>query len=71
MIRNSDEQDEKIRMHVVQHPGISFSRLLAQTDLNISTLRYRLITMELAGEIVCKKWRNKNQYFPSEMRNDE
>ena len=68
MIRNRDDKDEKIRMQVVQHPGISFSQLLAQTDLNISTLRYRLITLELAGDILCKKWRNQNQYFPKDRR---
>jgi predicted transcriptional regulator len=71
MIRNRDEQDEKIKTCVVQHPGITFTQLLVQTELNISTLRYRLLTMELADEIVCKKQRNQNQYFPSKTRNDE
>ncbi len=63
MIRNPDDEDEKIKTHIVRHPGISFTQLKTQTGLAASTLRYRLLTWELASEITCKKQRNQNQYF--------
>lgn len=68
MIRNRDEHDECIRTYVAQHPGVSFARLAVKSELAVSTLRYRLTTMELAGEITCKKRRNQNQYFPKNTR---
>jgi predicted transcriptional regulator len=71
MIRNLDEYDERIRKCIERHPGVTFAQLASQSELTVSTLRYRLTTMELAGEILCKKWRNQNQYFPSKTRNDE
>jgi predicted transcriptional regulator len=64
MIRNRDEHDERIKIHILQQPGVTFSELKSQTELTVSTLRYRLATMELANEIACKKQRNQNQYFP-------
>jgi|GEM_PF-1612163 predicted transcriptional regulator len=64
MIRNRDEYDERIKIHILQQPGITFSELKSRTELTVSTLRYRLTTMELADEITCKKQRNQNQYFP-------
>ena len=64
MIRNQDENDEKIKMSILRQPGVSFTQLVTQIGLAASTLRHRLMTLELAGEITCKKQRNQNQYFP-------
>ncbi len=64
MIRNPDDEDEKIKAHIMRHPGISFTKLKTQTGLAASTLRYRLMTLEFENEIVCRKRRNQNQYFP-------
>lgn len=64
VIRNQDDKDEKIKTHIVRHPGISFTQLVIQTGVAASTLRYRLMTLEFENEVVCRKQRNQNQYFP-------
>lgn len=66
MIRNRDQLDNRIKTLIVSNPGVSFTQLREQVDINPSTLGYRLASLELAGEITCKKQRNQNQYFPND-----
>jgi len=64
MIRNRDQLDDRLKTLIVNNPGVSFTQLKEQMGINPSTLGYRLTSLELAGEITCKKQRNQNQYFP-------
>ncbi|MGZ4881896.1 MAG: hypothetical protein ACXV7G_12700 [Halobacteriota archaeon] len=62
MVRNYDELDEKLRCRIMKNLGITFSQLLEPSEIPESTLRYRLMTLELAGAISVRKSRNSNAY---------
>jgi len=55
MIRNSDRLDNQLKILIVNNPGISFTQLKKQVDINPSTLGYRLTSLEFAGEISLEK----------------
>ena len=63
MVRNQDEIDEQLKMQITGNPGITFSELVERLQIPESTLRYRLITLELEGGIEVRKSRNSNAYY--------
>ncbi|MGZ4848284.1 MAG: hypothetical protein ACXV7G_12590 [Halobacteriota archaeon] len=65
MVRNYDELDKNVTIQIAEKPGITFSQLLTLLQVPPSTLRYRLITLQLAGVITVEKTRNTNLYFPA------
>jgi len=67
MVRNYDKLDEKLVSQIVANPGITFSQLLELSCIPESTLRYRLVTLELDGAISVRKSRNSNAYYSAEL----
>lgn len=65
MVRYYDAFDELLTNHIEANPGITFAQLLDLLRIPSSTLRYRLITLQLEGIIGVKKTRNANAYFLS------
>jgi predicted transcriptional regulator len=63
MIRNPDIIDKTITEKIANNPGVIFSQLLKHLNIPPSTLRYRLITLEMAGIISAKKSRNFIAYY--------
>jgi len=66
MVRNFDTLDKLLTERIIDVPGISFSQLFELLGIPLSTLRYRLTTLELAGIIEVKKSRNVNTYYPTD-----
>jgi len=66
MVRNYDKLDKRLQTQIVNNPGITFSKLLELSEIPESTLRYRLITLELDGAITVRKSRNSNAYYSTE-----
>lgn len=63
MVRNCDALDRRLENQIKRSPGIRFSQLLELMKIPASTLRYRLMTLELDGVIVTKRKRNSNSYY--------
>jgi predicted transcriptional regulator len=63
MVRNYDKLDQLLTKQIADKPGITFSQLLKKFQVPASTLRWRLVTLELAGEIAVEKTRNTNSYY--------
>jgi predicted transcriptional regulator len=63
MARNCDALDRRLEKQIKRSPGIRFSQLLELMNVPASTLRYRLMTLELDGVIVAKRSRNSNSYY--------
>lgn len=68
MIRNFDTFDKLLVKQISDSPGISSSQLFELLEIPLSTLRYRLTTLELSGIIVVKKSRNANMYYLAEQQ---
>lgn len=68
MVRNYDKLDKRLLTQIMTNPGITFSQLLELSEIPESTLRYRLITLELDGAIAVRKSRNSNAYYSTERR---
>lgn len=66
MVRNYDKLDKSLLSHILANQGITFSQLLELSEIPESTLRYRLLTLELDGAISSRKSRNSNAYYSSE-----
>jgi len=66
MVRNFDTRDKLLTEQITNNPGITFSQLFELLEIPLSTLRYRLTTLELAGIIKVKKSRNANTYYLAE-----
>jgi predicted transcriptional regulator len=63
MVRNYDKLDQQLTEQIAGNPGVKFSQLLKVFQMPTSTLRWRLVTLELAGEIAVEKTRNANAYY--------
>jgi predicted transcriptional regulator len=63
MIRNSDAVDEELTKQIAENPGITMSELRKYSNINASTLRYRLMSLEFAGIIVASRSRNSTAYY--------
>ena len=63
MIRNFDTLDKLLTKQICNSPGISSSQLFELLEIPLSTLRYRLTTLELCGIIEVRKSRNANTYY--------
>jgi predicted transcriptional regulator len=69
MVRNYDKLDQQLTEQIADNPGVKFSQLLKVFQMPTSTLRWRLVTLELAGEIAVEKTRNANTYYLARGRN--
>jgi len=63
MVRNCDALDKLLENQIKRSPWIRFSQLLEVMNVPASTLRYRLMTLELDGVIVTMRKRNSNSYY--------
>jgi predicted transcriptional regulator len=71
MVRNYDKLDERLLSQILANQGITFSQLLELSGIPDSTLRYRLITLELDGAIFVRKSRNSNAYYSAEQGGEQ
>lgn len=63
MIRNTDNVDKMLKKRIASKPGITMSELRQCSNINASTLRYRLVSLELDGIITAQRSRNATAYY--------
>ena len=71
MIRNFDETDKALQNETANNPGITMSELLKYVKIPLSSLRYRLMTLEMAEIVMTKRSRNFVAYYINNLSEHE